>query len=206
VQPYADSARDQYLLDQLDRIRAREQSTLVDQQTLTAKDLTLPEVRTFGGYLTTRAQGQADWHRTRSAVHGGTAQKLRGCELLATAIGAVLAAVGGVLSETQLTAWTAAAATVATAFATHLAAAQHQRIAASYAATADQLDRLITGIDPTTAGPDEQAQFVADVERVLAAQNDGWVDLFGNAGAGAAWPSPTVAADIGPPHPAVSPA
>lgn len=34
------------------------------------------------------------------------------------------------------------------------------------------------GIDPTTATAERQAQFVADVERVLVAQNEGWVDLI----------------------------
>jgi cytochrome c551/c552 len=83
-----------------------------------------------------------------------------------------------VLPGWHLSAWAAAATTIAAAFATHLAAAQHQRIAASYAATADQLDRLIADVDPASADPDRQAQFVADVERVLAAQNDGWTDLL----------------------------
>jgi len=69
--------------------------------------------------------------------------------------------------------------TIATAFATHIAATQHQQIAASYAANADQLQRLIDGVNPKTATADQQAQFVADVERVLAVQNDGWVDLLG---------------------------
>jgi len=71
--------------------------------------------------------------------------------------------------------------TIATAFATHIAATQHQQIAASYAANADQLQRLIDGVNPKTATADQQAQFVADVERVLAVQNDGWVDLLGTA-------------------------
>ena len=75
----------------------------------------------------------------------------------------------------------AAATTIAAAFGTHLAARQHQRIAASYAATADQLERLIVGVDVKTASADRQAQFVADVERVLAAQNEGWVDLLSTA-------------------------
>ena len=76
------------------------------------------------------------------------------------------------------TAWTAAATTIAAAFATHIAAAQHQRIAASYAVTADQLDRLIAPVDPDTTSSERQTQFVADVERILATQNEGWTDLL----------------------------
>jgi conflict system pore-forming effector with SLATT domain len=76
-------------------------------------------------------------------------------------------------------------------FGAHLAATQHQRIAATYAATADQLERLIAGIDPATATPRQQAQLVADVERVLAAQNQGWTDLLS--------PKPTASSKREPP-------
>ena len=110
-----------------------------------------------------------------------TARKLRFFQLGATVAGAVLAAVAAAVPGAHLAAWTAAATTIAAAFATHIAATQHQQIAASYAANADQLQRLIDGVNPKTATADQQAQFVADVERVLAVQNDGWVDLLGTA-------------------------
>ena len=99
-------------------------------------------------------------------------------QLAATGAGVVLAAVAGALPGSHLAAWTAAATTIAAAFATHLAAEQHQRIAASYASTADQLDRLIADVDPAITDPDRQAQFVLGVEQVLAAQNSGWMDLL----------------------------
>ena len=44
--------------------------------------------------------------------------------------------------------------------------------------TLTQLEGLIATIDPGSATPDQQAQFVADVERVLIAQNQGWTDLL----------------------------
>jgi conflict system pore-forming effector with SLATT domain/uncharacterized protein DUF4231/tetratricopeptide repeat protein len=178
VTPYDGADRTEQLKAQLAAIQTRGQAWLVEEQQFAPDDRPLPQMSTVGGYLTARAQHQADWHRTSSAEHARKARTLHIWQLGATMAGAVLAAVGGVLPQTHLAAWTAAATTIATAFATHLAAAQHQRIGASYAATADQLDRLIAGIDPATAGPDRQAQFVADVERVLAAQNDGWTDLL----------------------------
>jgi cytochrome c551/c552 len=178
VKPYDGADRTEQLEAQLKAIQTRGQALLVDEQLFAPDNRALPQVSTFGGYLTARAQQQADWHRNKSAEHARKARTLRIWQLAATAAGAVLAAIGGALPQSHLAAWTAAATTVAAAFATHLAATQHQRIAASYAATADQLDRLIAGIDPATVGPDRQAQFVADVERVLAAQNDGWTDLL----------------------------
>jgi hypothetical protein len=53
-----------------------------------------------------------------------------------------------------------------------------QRIAAGYAATATQLESIVAGVDPAAASPERQALFVAEVERVLVAQNDGWTDLL----------------------------
>ena len=141
----------------------------------------LPAVRTFADYLAERARGQADWHRDRIAGHRRTARRLHFWQLVATAAGAVLAAVGAAMPGWHLSAWTAAATTIAAAVGAYIAASQHERIAAAYAATADQLDRLIAGIDPSTAGAAQQAQFAADVERVLATQNAGWTDLLGPA-------------------------
>ena len=100
-------------------------------------------------------------------------------------MGVVLAAVTGFVPSWHLSTWTAAATTVAAAVGAHLAATQHQRIAAAYASTTEQLERLVALFDPATAMPAEQAQFVAEVERVLEVQNEGWTDLFeSQAGAG----------------------
>lgn len=178
VKPYAGADHAEVLRAQLDAIQTRGRSLLVNEQQFPPDARPLPQVATFGGYLTARAQQQADWHRNKSAEHAHKARTLRGWQLAATAAGAVLAAIGGALPQSHIAAWTAAATTIAAAFATHLAATQHQRIAASYAVTADQLARLIAGVDPAVAGPDRQAQFVTDVEGVLAAQNNGWTDLL----------------------------
>jgi len=178
VQPYAGTDRAEQLKAQLDVIQDRARTLLVEQQVVPAGDRPLPEMRTFPQYLTDRAQDQADWHRKKVAEHARKARTLHIWQLAATAAGAVLAAVAGALPGSHLSAWTAAATTVAAAIATHLAATHHERIAASYAATADQLDRLIADVEPATTDPARQAQLVADVERILAAQNEGWTDLL----------------------------
>lgn len=176
VKPYDDSDRSERLETQLDVIQSRVRDLLVDQALFAPDNRPLPQVRTFADYLTKRAQQQADWHRNKVVEHANLARRLRLCQLVATVIGAVLASIGGILPGLHLASWTAAATTIAAAITAHLTASQHQRIAASYAATADQLDRLISTIDPATAGADSQANFVAGVEQVLAAQNNGWVD------------------------------
>jgi len=181
VKPYAAADRAERLQAQFDTVQARSKDQLVQQQLAAADDSDLPPVRTFENYLKERAQEQADWHRNKIAEHMAKARKLRFCQLGATAAGAVLAAVAAALPGAHLAAWTAAATTIAAAFASHIAATQHQRIAASFASTSDQLERLIDGVNAKTASADQQAQFVADVERVLAIQNNAWVDVLGTA-------------------------
>ena len=193
VSPYAGADRAQALQAQLDVVQDRvPQSLLVDQQTTAADDRPIPSMRTFDQYVTLRAQDQANWHRTKSAEHAHQARTLRIWQLIATGLGVILSAIAGFVPSWHLSTWTAAATTIAAAVGAHLAATQHQRIAATYAATADQLERLIAGIDPATATPEQQAQFVADVERVLAAQNEGWTDLLS--------PKPTASGKTEPPR------
>jgi hypothetical protein len=178
VAPYAGVDRAQALLAQLDLVQARAQAQLVDHQTRSADDRPAPSVRTFEEYLTERAQDQANWHRMKSAEHMRRARTLRIWQLVATSIGVILSAIAGFVPSWRLSTWTAAATTIAAALGAHLAATQHQRIATTYAATADQLERLIADIDPNAATPEQQAQFVAAVERILVAQNGGWIDLI----------------------------
>ena len=191
VSPYAGVDRAQALMAQLDLVQTRAQAQLVDQQTRSADDGLVPSVRTFEEYLTERAQDQANWHRIKSAEHRRRARTLRICQLIATGIGVILSATASFIPSWRLSTWTAAATTIAAALGAHVAATQHQRIAATYAATADQLERLIADIDPDTATPEQQSQFVADVERILVALKEGWIDLIstGPTGPGESEPS-----------------
>jgi hypothetical protein len=162
----------------LDAVQTRTKALMIDQQDVTPDDRPLPTLNSVQEYVTVRAKGQARWHQDKCAEHARQARTLRFWQLVATLVGVVLAAVTGFVPSWRLATWTAAATTVAAAFGAQLAGTQHQRIAAAYAATADQLETLIAGFDPGTARPEQQAQFVADVERILAAQNEGWTDLF----------------------------
>jgi SMODS and SLOG-associating 2TM effector domain 1/Protein of unknown function (DUF4231)/Tetratricopeptide Repeats-Sensor len=178
VAPYAGADRVEQLKAQLDVIQDRARTLLVEQQLEAADDRPLPDVSSFRQYLTRRAQDQAEWHHDRVAKHASKARTLHIWQLVATAAGAVLAAIAGALPGSHLSAWTAAATTVAAAIGTHIAATRYERVAASYAATADQLDRLIADVDPATTDPERQAQFVADVERILGTLNESWTDLL----------------------------
>ena len=192
VSPYGGVDKSQALHAQLDIVQDRApQSLLIDQQMTAADDRPLPSMRTFDQYVTLRAQDQATWHRTKSAEHARQARTLRIWQLVATSVGVVLSAIAAFVPSWHLSTWTATATTIAAAVGVHLAATQHQRIAATYAATADQLERLIVSIDPAIATPEQQAQFVADVERILAAQDEGWTELLS--------PKPTASGNPEPP-------
>jgi hypothetical protein len=178
VAPYAQEDRAEQLRAQLEAVRLRASALLADLPDVPVEDRPLPPVETVEDYVRTRAQEQAGWHRDSGARHLRQARRLRLGQLLATAVGFVLSTVSGFTPDWRLSTWTAAATTVAAAVGAHLAATRHQGVAAACAATADQLETLVAGFDDASATPEQQARFVADVERVLAAQNQGWTDLL----------------------------
>jgi hypothetical protein len=178
VAPYADTGRDAELARQRAEIQDRSAEFLVDFAQAPPDGKPLPAVQDLADYVLVRAQDQERWHHGRVAQHAAKAKRLRGVELAATLVAAVLAAVAGTLSLPDLSAWVGVVTTLGAAVAAHLAATQHDRIAASYARTADQLGRLISSSDSGTATPEVQARFVREVERVLAAQNESWVSLL----------------------------
>jgi hypothetical protein len=62
---------------QLDLVRARAQAQLVDQQTRSANDGSVPSARTFDEYVNDRVQNQANSHRRKSDEHARQARTLR---------------------------------------------------------------------------------------------------------------------------------
>jgi hypothetical protein len=197
VAPYDGPTRSDVLESKLAEVRRRTADQLVDQQSTQPDDRPLPALRDIAAYVADRAVKQAQWHVEKTGEHVRKARNLRIGQIVATLAGVVLSALTGFLPSWHLTSWTAATATIAAAIGTQLAATQHQRIASEYAATADQLDGLVAGFDAVSAGPARRAEFVAEVERVLANQNDGWTDLL-STGPGPVAPEPPA----GDPQPA----
>jgi hypothetical protein len=179
--PYDSTDRAQALQARFEEVQGRlSEQFRTDAQALQPDNKAVPSIATFAHYVHDRARTESKWHRIKIAEHVRQAKALRMWQLLATGLGVVLLTTAALLPAWHLTTWTTAAATIAAALGAHIAATGHQRIAESYAGTADQLDRLIAGIDPENSTAAQQARFVADVERVLAVQNRGWTDLLGN--------------------------
>jgi hypothetical protein len=129
-------------------------------------------------YADDRARAQLGFHSRNAGRHATLEQRWRLAQIAATALAALLSAIGGTAAGTDLSAWVGVATTVAGAVAAHLASEQHGRIAARYASTADQLEQLLDGFDPDTADPAAAAAFVDGVEAVLDRQNSTWVSTL----------------------------
>jgi hypothetical protein len=177
VAPYHDANRDSTLGAQLEAVQTKAAALALDLQQARADDRALPEVSDFPSYVEQRARQQADWHRGKISGHVQAAKRIRLAELAATAVAALLGAIAAALDTEGLAIWIGVATTIGAAFAAHASATQRDRIAAGYAATADRLDLLIERLpaDPDAA---TRAQFVAEVESTLAAQNETWLGLL----------------------------
>jgi len=178
VEPFAGADRDLALNAKVKEVRDRATARKSLTMGVEPDDKPLPSIIGIADYVRGRAEDQRNWHDRRSGDHRTLAGRWRAAEVIATAAAAVLAAAGGVLHGPDLSAWVAVATTVAAAIAAHLAVQQHERIADAYGQTVIDLDALLGDLDPAIADPARAAAFVADVERVLAAQNGAWVSLF----------------------------
>ncbi len=179
VAPFDGTDRDTELVRRVEGARRRAASLAEQVAGVEPDDAPPPRIAGLADYVSDRAQQQRDWHEQRAVEHRGRADRLRRYELAMTLMAAVLVAVGAATGSAEnLSPWVGVATTASAAFAAHLTARQHDRIAGSYARTAYDLDTLLSGLDPATASPAQGARFVAAVESALAAQNEAWVGLF----------------------------
>jgi Flp pilus assembly protein TadB len=178
VEPFSGSDRNANPADKVSEVErlAADHASLVAGAAPGAR--AVPHVNGVADYLRKRAEDQRNWHEQRTAKHKAQARHWRTAELIATGAAAVLAAVGGVWHGPNLSAWVAVATTAGAAFAAHLASQQHDRVADSYARTVLSLNDAIRRFAAESATKEEAAEFVANVEQVLAAHNDAWVGLF----------------------------
>lgn len=180
VAPYDDPAqRDVELSAALRKVDDRAEEFVVDYSAATDDGTARPTLPGIDAYVRDRAQYQRDWHDERIGQYKGRATQYRNAELAATALAALLAAAAGIFTGLDLAAWVGLATTLGATFAAHLLAAQHDKLARTYATTVRDLDRLLEARALGGPTPESEAAFVRDVEEVLARQNEGWVSLLG---------------------------
>jgi hypothetical protein len=178
VAPFDGRDRDNQLAAKVDAVQDLAKSHLQLAMTTEPDETPVPDVTGIDDYMKKRAEQQADWHTRRIPYHERLGRRWRNAELLATGSAAVLAAVGGALHGPDLSAWVAVATTAGAAVAAHIASEQHDRVAAGYASTTEELQRLCRNFRRDEPTPEAAAQFVAAVERVLATQNESWASLI----------------------------
>jgi hypothetical protein len=95
-----------------------------------------------------------------------------------TGLAAVLGALGAIYTAYGIEAWVATLGTIATAIGAYALGQRYQRLAATYQVTADRLGlRRAAWALASAKGPsaDIDRAFVADIEAILAAENQSWM-------------------------------
>ncbi|MFH8349948.1 DUF4231 domain-containing protein [Streptomyces sp. NPDC018045] len=175
VAPYRDADAPQTLLDRTERV-ITDASDLVARTTpFTPRRRALPAVTDVGSYLELRVTGQVEgYYRPRAARMSRRSAQVRRAELVLAATAAVLGAISGAFGSDWATAWVATVTTVAAAVTAHAAAARYAYQEVEFSRTAMELESLAARrAGEADAGTDDA--FVGQCERVISAQNEGWM-------------------------------
>jgi hypothetical protein len=139
----------------------------------------LPAVRDVDTYTAVRVRGQLnDYYRPNSLLMAARVRLARRCETGLAAAAAALASLAAVFPGVLAAAWIGVLTTVTTAITAHVGAARYAYQQVEFTRTADELERLLA--DRST-GRTSDDDFVAESERVISIQNEGWMAKLGNA-------------------------
>ncbi len=182
ITPYdgTDEERSQNLFDLIYEVEKRAASKIVRLTTDDPPRAT-PTVRSAyigQDYCTQRAAAQRDYHRKASLKAQKKGTRLRLLVTILTLTGAAMGAIGGLFTTIRIGAWIAGFSSAAAAVATHAGAAQHEQIAFSYSATANLLELAIQRFMAAGDDPETAEEFIIEVERILAIQNEIWSDVL----------------------------
>ncbi|MFE7316270.1 DUF4231 domain-containing protein [Streptomyces sp. NPDC057555] len=175
VAPYREADAPEVLLDRAERV-LEDASDLVGHTIAhTPRRRDLPSVTDLGSYVDVRVAGQIEgYYRPRAARMSRRTGQVRRAELALAGAAVVLGAVSVVFGAEWATAWVAMVTTVAAAVTAHAAAARYAYQELEFSRTAAELERL-TVHRGRAAGPAADDAFVGRCERVISAQNEGWM-------------------------------
>ncbi|RVM95935.1 DUF4231 domain-containing protein [Sinorhizobium meliloti] len=133
-------------------------------------------------YAEERVRDQIDcYYRPKAAENERKATSCAQWVQGISAVAAVLAALGAMSGERHFDIWVAVLGTVSAAIGSHALSQRFQRLAVAYRVTADRLAvRLAIWRITAATQPDGAAghALVADVESILAAENEAWLAEF----------------------------
>ncbi|WP_436501093.1 DUF4231 domain-containing protein [Actinokineospora sp. HUAS TT18] len=170
--PFHGDDRDKLLLARLDAL-ADDAGDLTEHLDDTPAQRPLPAVHDLESYVELRVRAQArDYYRPKARALARTHRLLRAAETALAVAAAALVAGATVAPSPGVVVWIGVMTTVAGALAAHAGAERYDYQVVEYTRTADKLERLIARqkIDPA-----DTDTFVAECERVISIQNEGWM-------------------------------
>lgn len=175
VAPYRDADAPQMLLDRAERILTDASDLAGHTITFAPRQRALPAVTDVGSYLELRVAAQVEGYYQPRAEHmSRRSTQVRRAEMALAATAAVLGAVSGAFGANWAAAWIATVTTMAATVTAHAAASRYAYQEVEFSRTAAELESLTArraeGADPAT-----DDALVGQCERVISAQNEGWM-------------------------------
>ncbi len=170
-----EAERDAQLFELVEDVERRASAEATRSDPVSLREL--PKVRPnhlAEDYVAGRAQGQLNWHRENGALERKRGRRLKSAVAVLTAIGAVLAGLGGVFETARLATWIAAFSAATAALTTHAGSVQHEQVSFSYLNTASRIELAMQRQRTHGSSPETDRQLVVEVEQILAVQNDIW--------------------------------
>ncbi|MFD7663189.1 DUF4231 domain-containing protein [Streptomyces sp. NPDC059788] len=174
VAPYRD-ANPQVLLDRTERVITDTSDLVPRTLPFAPRPRALPAVTDVGSYLELRIASQIEeYYRPRAAQMSRRSAQVRRAELVLAATAAVLGGVSGAYGSDWATAWVATVTTVVAAVTAHAAASRYAYQEVEFSRTAMELESLTARRTEEADAATDDA-FVEQCERVISAQNEGWM-------------------------------
>lgn len=178
VAPYRDADAPQVLLDRAERALTEASDLVGHTIAFTPRRRALPAVTDVGSYLRLRVAGQIEgYYRPRAARMSRLSAQVRRAELVLAAAAAVLGAASGAFGADWASAWVATVTTVGAAVTAHAAASRYAYQEMEFSRTAAELESL-TARRAEEADPAADDALVGQCERVISAQNEGWMEKW----------------------------
>lgn len=175
VAPFRGEDPSQALLARAARVIADASDLAAHTSDLTPRPRPLPAVSDVDSYIQVRLTGQIkDYYRPRAASMRRRTGQIRRTELTLAVAAAVLGAVSGTFGAAWATAWVATVAAVTAAVTAHAAASRYAYQELEFSRTAVELESLVSRRSQAD-GPAAEDAFVSQCERVISAQNEGWM-------------------------------